>query len=128
MAADFFCGYLRGRSLLLSGGLMKQRWQCSWRGSEGSRDVWLLGCLRRCSATKNRVCGGLGYVLGVAGGLGCAEGLRRSRCGCSGGPTSRNGGFSPLKQPTTTHNFAWPASVTCSMSRPQISKIDFIFN
>ena len=53
---------------------------------------------------------------------------RRGADGCSGGPTSRNGGFSPLKQPTTTHNFAWPASVTCSMSRPQISKIDFIFN
>ena len=39
---------------------------------------------------------------GVAGGLGCAKDLPRSRCGCSGGPTSRNGGFSPLKSADDT--------------------------
>ena len=61
---------------------------------------------------KNWVCGGLDIVLGAADGLlvGCAKG-RRSRCDCSVGPTSRNGGFSPLKQPTTLHKLAWPAAV-----------------
>ena len=48
----------------------------------------------------------------VAGGLRCAKELRRPRCDCSGGRTSRNGGFSLLNQPTTWHQFAWPASVT----------------
>ena len=52
---------------------------------------------------------------GIADGLGCAKGLRRPRCGCSGGPTSRHGGFSPINQPTTWHQFAWPVSVTRNM-------------
>ena len=55
---------------------------------------------------KTRVCDGFDFVLGATDGLGCAKGLRRSRCDCSGGPTSRNGGFSPLKQPMSPHKFA----------------------
>ena len=50
--------------------------------------------------------------------------------GCSGGPTSRNGGFSPLDQPTTWHQFAWPASVT--QNKPclggQTPQIEFRFS
>ena len=65
------------------------------------------------SATKNWVCGGHDLFEAPQAGLGrCAKGLRRSRCGCSGGPASRDGGFSPLKPPKTRHKFAWPASVT----------------
>ena len=52
---------------------------------------------------KNWVCDGVDCFGGAADGLGCAKGLRRSCCDCSGGPTSRNGDFSPLKQPTTPH-------------------------
>ena len=50
--------------------------------------------------------------------IGCARGLQRSCCSCSGGPTSCNGGFSPLKQPKTPHKFACHASVTWDMPRP----------
>ena len=52
---------------------------------------------------KTRVCDGLDFGSGAADGLGCTEGLQRSRCDWSGGLTSWNGGFSPLKQPTTPH-------------------------
>ena len=55
---------------------------------------------------KNWVCDGVDCFGGAADGLGCAKGLRRSCCDCSGGPTSRNGDFSPLKQPTTPHKYA----------------------
>ena len=67
---------------------------------------------------QNWLCDGLGLLLGAAGGLGCAKGLRRSRRDCSDGTTSRNGGFSPLSQPTTPCKSAWPASVTWNMPWP----------
>ena len=43
---------------------------------------------------KNWACDGLDLIVGAADGLACAKDLRRSRCDCSGGPTSRNGGIS----------------------------------
>ena len=52
---------------------------------------------------------------GATDGLDCADGLRRSRCDRSGGPTSRNGIFSPLKLPTPPHKFVRPSSVTWNM-------------
>ena len=67
---------------------------------------------------KTRVCDGLDSFLGAADGLSCAKGPRRPRCDCSGGPTSRNGGFLPLARQTTPHKFAWPASVACNMPCP----------
>ena len=48
------------------------------------------------------------FCLGAADGLGYTTGLRRSCCDCSGDPTSRNGGLSPLKQPTTPHKICVP--------------------
>ena len=67
---------------------------------------------------------------GVARGLGCAKGLRRPRCGCSGGPTFGSGGFWPLNQPTTWHRLAWPASVTWNMPSlgAQTPQIEFRFS
>ena len=88
--------------------------------------MWLLlACLSRYSAMKNWVCGGLVCFLGAAGSPGCAKGLRRSRCGCSGGPTSRNGQFSALKQLTTPHKFACHALVTWDMPRPGGQSLQF---
>ena len=48
------------------------------------------------------------FCVGPADGLGCTTGLRRSCCDCSGGPTSRNGDLSPLKQPTTPQKICVP--------------------
>ena len=56
--------------------------------------------------TKSRVCNCLDVFLGATGDLRCAKGLRRSRCDCSGGATSSNGGISPLKQLTTAYKIA----------------------
>ena len=67
---------------------------------------------------KRWVCDRLGIFVGATDGLGCAEGLPRSRCDRFGGPTSRNCGSLPLKQPMTPHKFGWPASVTWKMPRP----------
>ena len=92
----------------------QQRRGYNGRTSERNRDVVLGREVSRCRATKNGVCGGLDCFRCVAGGLGCPEGLRRPRSGRSGGPTSRNGGFSSLNQPTW-HQFARPASVTWNM-------------
>ena len=64
--------------------------------------VWF-GRQRR---TTNWVCDGFDFFRGAADGLGCTKGLRRSRCDCSGGPTSRNGGFSPVKQSTISDKIA----------------------
>ena len=54
---------------------------------------------------------------GLDCGLGCDNGLRRLRWGCFGGSSSRNVnvGISPLNQPPTRHQFAWPASMTLNM-------------
>ena len=60
--------------------------------------TWLvLMWFREANRDKNRVCDALVFFLRAADGLGCAKSLRRSRCDCSCGPTSHNGGFSPLK-------------------------------
>lgn len=63
--------------------------------------------LRRCPTTKSCFCGGLELLLGLglASSLGRAKGLRRLRCGSSGCPASRDGGFSPQNQLTTRHKF-----------------------
>ena len=89
----------------------QQRRGYSGQISERSRDVVVGRVTFEVQGDEKLVCGGLNCFRGIAGGLGCAKGLRRPRCGCSGGPTSRNGGFSPLNQPTTWHLFALPASV-----------------
>ena len=48
--------------------------------------TWLvLVWFERQRGVKNWVCDGRSFVLGAANGLGCAQGLRRSRCGLSGG-------------------------------------------
>ena len=51
------------------------------------------------------------FLVGIADGLDCAKGLRRSRCNCPGGLTTRNGGFSLLKRPMIPPKLARPASV-----------------
>ena len=93
----------------------RQRRRRSGRTSERSRDVVVGRVTFEVQGDENCVCGGLDCVRGVAGGLGCAQGLRRSRCPCSGGPTSRNGRLSPLNQPTTQHQLSSPASITWNM-------------
>ena len=72
---------------------------------------------------KNWVCDGLDFFLGAADGLGYAKGLRRSRCDCSVGPASRNGGFSPLKQPTTPHKNCVTRSAKWKTCRVQVDKL-----
>ena len=81
----------------------QQRRRYSGRTSERSRDdnVVVGRVTFEVQGDETWVCGGLECFGSVAGGLCCAKDLRRPRCGCSGGPTSRNGGFSPLNQPTT---------------------------
>ena len=73
----------------------QQRRGCRGRTPERSRDVVVGRETFDVQGDENWLCGGLDCFLSVAGGLGCAKGLRRPHCGCSGGPTSRNGGFSP---------------------------------
>ena len=90
----------------------RQRRGYSGRTSELSHHVVVGRATFEVQGDEKLVCGGLDCFRSVAGGLRCAKDLRRPRCGCSGGPTSCNGGFSPLNQPTTWHQFAWPASVT----------------
>ena len=108
----------------------QQRRGYSDRISERSHHVVIGRLTFEMQGDENWVCGGLDCFRGVAGGLGCAKSLRRPRCGCCGGPTSRNGGFSPLNQPTTWHQFAWPASVT--QNKPwlggQTPQIEFRFS
>ena len=95
----------------------QQRRGYSDQNSGRSRDV-VVGCVTfEMQGDKNWVCGDLDCFRGVVGGLACAKGLWRSRCGCSDDPISRNGGFSPVNQPTTRHQFAWPASVRWHMPR-----------
>ena len=98
----------------------QQRWGYIGRTSEQRRDVVVGRVTFEVQGDENWVCGGLG----------CAKGLRRSRCDCCGGPTSHNGSFSPLNQPTTRHQFAWPASVTRNMPRlgTQTPQIEFQFS
>ena len=79
----------------------QQRRVYSGRTSERSRHVEVGRVTFEVRATKHWACGGLDCFRSVAGGLRCARGRRTPRCGCSGGPTSRKGGFSPLNQPTT---------------------------
>ena len=87
---------------------------------------WLLARQWGYSATKSWVCVGLEFLfLGALDGPRCAKSLRRSRCGCSGGPTSRNGQFSALKQLTTPHKFACHALVTWDMPRPGGQSLQF---
>ena len=66
---------------------------------------------------KSWACDGLVFFRGAVDGLGCAKGPRRSRCHCSGSPTYRNRGFSPLRQPTTPDKFARLDSFTWNMPR-----------
>ena len=61
---------------------------------------------------KSAVCDGLVICSDPTGGLLCAGGSRASRCGCSGGPVSREWGTPPVKQSTTRLKFAWLASVS----------------
>ena len=84
----------------------------SGRTSERSRVVVVGRVTFEMQGDKNWACGGLDCFRSVAGGLRCAKDLRRPRYGCSGGLSSRNGGFSPLNEPTTWDQFAWPALVT----------------
>ena len=79
----------------------------------GARDVWEAPLRDEKLGFK-----GLDCFRGAADGLGSPKGIRRSRCDCSGGSTSRNDGFTPLKQPTTPHKFAWPASDTWNTPHP----------
>ena len=77
----------------------QQRRECSGRTPERSRDV-VVGWV----TLEVQGDGKLGlrrprFFPGVTGGLACAKDLRRSRWGCCGGPTSSDGGFSPLKKP-----------------------------
>ena len=76
--------------------------------------MWLLAYLWIRGATNNWVAEVFTTFLGAAGGLGCAK---RSRCGYSGGPASRDGGFSLLQKPTRGHKFASPASFMWNMPR-----------
>ena len=98
----------------------QQRRGYSGRTSERSHHVVVARVSVEVQGDENWVCGGLDCFRSVAGGLRCAKDLRRPRCGCSGGLTSRNGGFSPLNLPTTWHQFAWPASVT--QNKPCMSR------
>ena len=92
-----------------------KQWQgLSDRTSERNRDV-VVGRVNLEVHTDEKLgCGGLFFFRGVAGDLGCAKGLKRSRAAAFGGPTSRNGDFSALNQPTILHQFASRASVTWS--------------
>lgn len=67
---------------------------------------------------KTRVSEGLCFCNASQTVYGCAKALRRSRYDCPGGPTSRNGGFSPLKQPWIPPKLAWPTSVTRNTTCP----------
>ena len=58
------------------------------------------------------VCDGLDCFRSLTGGLRCAKDLRRPRCGCSGGPTSRNGGLLASQSADDMAPIPWPASVT----------------
>ena len=70
--------------------------------------TWLmLAWFGRQTGMKKWECDGLG----TADDQGCAKSLRSSHGHCYGGPTSRDGGFSPLKLPMTPHKFAWPAPI-----------------
>ena len=83
-------------------------------------NLWCCGCSRVFGGTARRTTGtaaAFDSCWGAADGLGCAKGFRRSRCGCSGGPATRNGGLSPLKQPTS-HKFACHVPVARNMPRP----------
>lgn len=100
----------------------EQRWRCTYRTSENSYDV-VVACVSLEAQRDENV----GF-LGAVDGLGCAKGLRRSRCGCSIGPTPRNGGVSNLNQPTTPHKPACHASATWNTPRPggQTPKVNSI--
>ena len=118
LAVDRFCrqqleGY--GSRRLLDGLAPRhgqQRRGYSGRTFERSCNMVVGRVTFEVQGDENSVCGGLDCFRGFAGGLGCVTGLRKSRCGCSGAPTFRNVGLSPLKQPTTRPRFAGPASVT----------------
>ena len=109
----------------------QQRRGYSGRTSERSRDL-VVGRVTMVARgdeklSVRRLC----FFRGFPGGLGCAKGLRGSRCRCSGGLTSRNGGFSPVNAPTTRHQFAWPALVSWNMPRlsvrtPQIEDSTYL--
>ena len=68
--------------------------------------VWLVWFGRQ-RGMKNRVCNGLDFS-GAADSLGYAKGLWGSRCDCSGGPTSRNDGFSLLSSRRHRTNLRGP--------------------
>ena len=108
----------------------QQRRGCSGRTSERSHHVVVGRVTFEVQSDEKLGLQRLDCFRSVAGGLRCAKDLRRPCCGCSGGSTSRNGGFSPLNQPTTWHQFAWPASVT--QNKPclgrQTPQIEFRFS
>ena len=58
------------------------------------------------------VCDGLVNFRGATDGLLCARDSRTSRCGCSGGPVSREWWISPVKRSTAGLTFGWLASVS----------------
>ena len=140
LPADCFCRHQLGGypSWDLSGGLAQPRspTRAAATGKQRSNIFWAKSWPGWCSCGsglggeegwKTRVCDDLDCFFGTADGLGRAKRLRRSRCDCSGGPTFRSGGFSPLKQPTTPHKFAWPrfGYVEHAMHRWTNSQIEF---
>ena len=66
----------------------------------------------RQRGVKTWTCDGPCNFRGAADGLLCARGRRTSRCGCSGGPVSREWWISPGNQSTTRLKFAWLTSVS----------------
>ena len=65
----------------------QQRWGCSDRTSEQSRDLIRARVVWEAKRDENTSLRRPRFFGGAADGVGCAKGPRRSRCNCSGDPT-----------------------------------------
>ena len=102
----------------------QQRWGQSDQPSEQSRFVAVTLVTLEVQGDEKLGLRRSWFAFGVAGGPGCTKVLQRSRCGFPGGPASRDGDCSPLKQPRIWQKFAWPVSVTSNMPR-QMYKLPY---
>ena len=105
----------------------KQRQGYSDQTSERRRD--LVGARVVCEAKRDEKLGlrrPCNLLRRPADGLLCGWGCRTSRCGCSGGPVSREWWISSVKQSTTRLKLAWLASVsgTCHVDLDKLPKFE----